>query len=240
MEPMIEIKGVSKKFILPTEKRMMLKHHIIQFYKRQEYKNFVALSDVSFSIPRGEFFGIVGKNGSGKSTLLKVISKILVPDQGEVIVRGAVSPFLELGVGFNSELTAKENVYLYGAVLGLTKRQIDSRFDSIIKFAGLEKFVHARLKTFSSGMTARLAFATAINVNAPILLLDEVLAVGDAAFQEKCFQTFERFKKEGKTIVFVSHSLSAVERFCDRAALMEAGKVVMIGDPKEVVKRYLG
>lgn len=239
MKPIIEVNGVCKSFIIPHEKMSTLKSVFVNFWKRKGYERLDALKDITFHVKEGEFVGIIGSNGSGKSTLLKILAGIYKPDKGGVVVGGKVSPFLELGVGFNGELTAKENIYLYAAVLGLTKRGIDAKFQEILDFSELHRFVNQKLKNFSSGMQVRLAFSVAIQANAPILLIDEVLAVGDAHFQQKCFGVFERFKKEGRTIVFVSHDHGAVERFCDRVMLMENGKITMIGNAKEVVKRHL-
>ncbi len=234
----IEIKNVFKVFRIPSERRSTLKEHAVGFFRRVHYDEFSALKDVSFSVKKGEFFGIIGRNGSGKSTLLKIIAGIFIPSSGSVNVNGKVSSFLELGVGFNPELTARENIFLYGAILGLCRNEINAKFDSIIQFAELEKFVDAKLKTFSSGMQVRLGFATAIQADADIYLVDEVLAVGDANFQQKCFDTFEQFKREGKTVVFVSHDLNAVERFCGRVVLVEEGMIKMDGLAVDIIRNY--
>ena len=197
-----------------------------------------ALEDVAFDIRQGEFFGIVGRNGSGKSTLLKCLAGIYEADRGSIAVEGRLSPFVELGVGFDAELTGRDNVLVNGVMLGLTRRQVRERFDDIIAFAELQEFVDAQLKNYSSGMSVRLAFSVAVQVDADVLLIDEVLAVGDASFQEKCFAEFERLKAQGRTIVFVSHDMDAVGRFCDRAMLLEQGRVVDIGDPDSIVEQY--
>ena len=197
-----------------------------------------AVDDVSVEIAQGEFFGIVGRNGSGKSTLLKCLAGIYNIDEGELHVRGRLSPFIELGVGFNPDLTARDNVTINGIMLGLTRKQVRERFDTIIGFAELEDFLDLRLKNYSSGMVVRLAFSIAIQVDAEILLIDEVLAVGDATFQQKCFDEFHRLKAEGRTILFVTHSMLDVQRFCDRAMLLEKGRVVELGDPATVTRRY--
>jgi ABC-type polysaccharide/polyol phosphate transport system ATPase subunit len=198
-----------------------------------------AVDDVSVDIDVGEFFGVVGRNGSGKSTLLKCIAGIYDIDHGELGVRGRLSPFIELGVGFNMELTARDNVMINAILLGLTRRQARERFDQIVAFAELEEFLDLKLKNYSSGMHVRLAFSVAIQVDAEILLIDEVLAVGDASFQKKCFDEFERLKGEGKTIVFVTHDMGAVERFCDRAMLLEHGRMVALGEPSKIARRYV-
>jgi len=197
-----------------------------------------AVDDVSFEVKPGEFFGIVGRNGSGKSTLLKCVAGIYGVETGELHVRGRLAPFIELGVGFNPELTARENAIINAIMLGLTRREAMARLDAIVAFAELEEFMELRLKNYSSGMHVRLAFAVAVQVDAEILLIDEVLAVGDAAFQRKCYAEFSRLKEAGKTIVFVTHDMGAVERFCDRAMLLERGKMVGIGDPGDIARAY--
>ena len=189
-------------------------------------------------IATGEFFGIVGRNGSGKSTLLKCIAGIYCVEVGRIAIAGRLSPFIELGVGFNMDLTARDNVLINAIMLGLSRREAQARFDEVIAFAELEEFIDLKLKNYSSGMLVRLAFATAIQVDAEILLIDEVLAVGDAAFQQKCFEEFFRLKREGRTIVFVSHDMYSVERFCNRAMLMERGKMVQLGEPRAVARAY--
>jgi ABC-type polysaccharide/polyol phosphate transport system ATPase subunit len=203
-----------------------------------EYDELHAVKDVTLAIAQGEFFGIVGRNGSGKSTLLKCIAGIYGVDGGRISIAGRLSPFIELGVGFNMDLTARDNVIINAIMLGISRRQARSRFEEVIAFAELEEFVDLKLKNYSSGMLVRLAFATAIQVDAEILLIDEVLAVGDAAFQQKCFEEFFRLKREGRTIVFVSHDMYSVERFCDRAMLMERGDMVQIGEPRAIGRAY--
>jgi ABC-type polysaccharide/polyol phosphate transport system ATPase subunit len=236
----IEVDGVSKTFRIPHEQRTTIKEYFLHPAHRTSYEENRTLRNVSFAIQEGEFFGVIGPNGSGKSTLLKIMAGIYQPDSGSVRVRGLLSPFLELGVGFNPELTARDNIRINGTLLGLTKKQLESRFDDIIGFAELERFVDAKLKNFSSGMQVRLAYSIAVQVDFDILLLDEVLAVGDQAFQEKCFATFDRLREQGKTIVFVSHDLASVQRFCDRALLLRSGREAMIGAAEEVVDSYLG
>jgi ABC-type polysaccharide/polyol phosphate transport system ATPase subunit len=235
----IEARGVSKAFIVPHERSLRLKEYFAQPFRERTYDRNEALKEMSLSIPQGEFFGIVGPNGSGKSTLLKILAGIYRPDSGSVHVHGAVSPFIELGVGFNFELSARDNIEINGTLVGLTRRQIAERFDGILAFAELERFVDQQLKNYSSGMLMRLAYSIAVQVPFDILLIDEVLAVGDAAFQEKCFETFRQLRSDGKTVVFVSHDLDAVKSFCDRAMLIEHGVCQGIGNPVEIVERYL-
>jgi ABC-type polysaccharide/polyol phosphate transport system ATPase subunit len=196
------------------------------------------VQDVSVEIAPGEFFGIVGRNGSGKSTLLKCLAGIYNIDGGELTVNGRLSPFIELGVGFNPDLTARDNVIINAIMLGLSRKEAVERFDDIVAFAELEDFVDLKLKNYSSGMHVRLAFATAVEVDAEILLIDEVLAVGDAAFQQKCFDEFMRLRREGRTMLFVTHDMASVERFCDRAMLLDAGRVIDIGDPQSIARQY--
>jgi ABC-type polysaccharide/polyol phosphate transport system ATPase subunit len=234
----IEAVGVSKTFWIPHEQRARLKEYFAHPLKRVAYEQNDALSDVTFSIAEGEFFGIVGPNGSGKSTLLKVLAGIYRADTGTVRIGGRISPFIELGVGFNPEFTARTNVEINGMLIGLTRKQVEERFDSIIGFAGLERFVDQQLKNYSSGMLLRLAFSVAIQVPFDILLVDEALAVGDAEFQQKCLQTFDDLRERGKTVVLVSHDLSVVNSFCDRALLLEGGRVQALGDPADVIEAY--
>jgi ABC-type polysaccharide/polyol phosphate transport system ATPase subunit len=238
MTPAVEVRGVSKTFLLPHQLRTTFKEHFLHPFDRTEYERQQALRDVSFSVDEGEFFGIVGANGSGKSTLLKIIAGIYRQDTGSVAVNGQLSPFIELGVGFNPELNARDNVRINGTLLGLSKRELEDRFDEIIAFAELERFVDQKLKNYSSGMQVRLAFSIAIQVPFDILLLDEVLAVGDAGFQEKCFAVFDDIRAAGKTVVFVSHDLGSVAKFCSRALWLEQGVVAGMGDAGEVVERY--
>ncbi len=235
----IEAVSVSKAFSIPHEQRTTIKEHFLHPFKRTQYERNQALADVSFSVEDGEFFGVIGPNGSGKSTLLKILAGIYRQDAGEVRIRGKLSPFIELGVGFNPELNARDNIRVNGTLLGLSKRELERKFDDIVGFAELERFVDQKLKNYSSGMQLRLAYSIAIQVPFDILLLDEVLAVGDQSFQEKCFATFERFQEEGKTMVFVSHDLASVARFCDRAMLLRGGVVQRIGPAHEVVDEYV-
>ncbi len=238
MFPAIEVAGVSKTFRIPHEQRTFFKEYFTHPFRGMTYERNEALKNVSFSVESGEFFGIIGPNGSGKSTLLRILAGIYVPDAGSVRVNGLLSPFIELGVGFNLELTARDNIRINSTLAGLTKRELDERFDEILAFSELERFVDQKLKNYSSGMLVRLAYSIAIQIPFDVLLLDEVLAVGDEAFQEKCFATFERFKTEGKTVVFVSHALGLVERFCDRCLLLQSGTVHAIGPPHDAIDMY--
>jgi ABC-type polysaccharide/polyol phosphate transport system ATPase subunit len=238
MAAAIEVAGVSKSFRIPHEQRTYLKEYFLHPFRGTTYERNDALKDVTFSVEEGEFFGVIGPNGSGKSTLLRILAGIYVPDSGVVRVRGLLSPFIELGVGFNFDLTARDNIRMNATLAGLTKRQLDERFDEILAFSELERFIDQKLKNYSSGMLVRLAYSIAIQIPFDVLLLDEVLAVGDEAFQEKCFATFDRFKEEGKTIVFVSHALELMERFCDRVLLLQDGIVQMVGDPELATQRY--
>jgi lipopolysaccharide transport system ATP-binding protein len=237
-EIVLSIQNISKKFVLYHEPRKSLRESIFSCFHKRSRETFFALRDVSFEIKKGEFFGIIGKNGSGKSTLLKIMAGVFVADSGSVESSGKISPFLELGVGFNGELTARENIFLNGAILGLSRAEIENRFDSIIQFAELQKFSDTQLKHFSSGMYARLAFSLAIQVDADILIMDEVLAVGDESFKEKCYNTFSKLKEEGKTIILVSHALEDIAKFADRVLLINEGKAVSLGNPTEVIDTY--
>jgi ABC-2 type transport system ATP-binding protein len=234
----IEATRVSKTFWIPHEQRARLKEYFAHPLRRVAYERNDVLRDVSFEVAEGEFFGVVGPNGSGKSTLLKVLAGIYRADTGRVRISGRLSPFIELGVGFNPEFSARTNIEINGMLMGLTRRQVAERFDAILDFAGLERFVDQQLKNYSSGMLLRLAYSVAIQVPSEILVLDEALAVGDAEFQEKCFDTFETMRAEGKTVILVSHDLGAVSRFCDRALLLRGGEVVAIGEPDDVIDAY--
>jgi ABC-type polysaccharide/polyol phosphate transport system ATPase subunit len=234
----IEATGLSKSFWIPHEQRARLKEYFAHPLRRVAYERNDALREVSFSVAEGEFFGIVGPNGSGKSTLLKVVAGIYRADAGTVRIDGRLSPFIELGVGFNPEFSARTNIEINAMLIGLTRRQVAERFDAILEFAGLERFVDQQLKNYSSGMLLRLAYSIAIQVPFDILLVDEALAVGDADFQQKCFHTFEEMREQGKTVVFVSHDLAAVSTLCDRALLLGQGRVMAIGEPDEVIEAY--
>ncbi|HEY1356039.1 MAG TPA: ABC transporter ATP-binding protein, partial [Solirubrobacterales bacterium] len=235
----IEARGLKKTFRIPTHRVDSLKERVVRPFAARDYRILRALDDVSFDVRQGEFFGIVGRNGSGKSTLLKCLASIYRADAGTIRMAGRLAPFIELGVGFNTELTARENVVLNGVMMGLTKRETKRRLDSILEFAELEEFIDLRLKNYSSGMLVRLAFSLMLQVDADVLLIDEVLAVGDAAFQQKCADAFHDMKAKGKTIVLVTHSMDTVATYCDRAMLVDDGSVKEIGDPTEVGEQYL-
>lgn len=237
-QPAITVSNISKTFKLPHERQNSLKGKLINFNKKG-YETQQALEDISFEVKKGEFFGIVGRNGSGKSTLLKLLAGIYKPDSGNIQINGKLTPFIELGVGFNFELSGRDNVYLNGALLGFNRNEMDAMYDDIVAFAELERFMDQKLKNYSSGMQVRLAFSIAIRANSDILVLDEVLAVGDANFQKKCFDYFKRLKDNKKTVILVSHDMDSVKRFSDRALLLENSQVVMIGDPSEVSDEYL-
>lgn len=236
----ISVKSVSKDFLLPHEKTSSIKSGVVNLFRKKDrtIDTQHALRDISFDIKKGEFFGILGRNGSGKSTLLKILAQIYQPTNGSVTTRGKLVPFIELGVGFNPELTGRENVYLNGALLGFSREEIDARYDDIVKFAELEKFMDQKLKNYSSGMQVRLAFSVATRAEAEILLVDEVLAVGDADFQRKCYNYFESLKKSKSTVVFVSHDMSAVREFCDRAILIEDSKLIAEGSADKIANQY--
>lgn len=236
----VVVNGLWKTFRLPHEKRNTLFEQITgTLYGKKGYEEFVALKNINFTVKKGEAVGIIGENGSGKSTLLKIIANILRSTRGSVKIHGKITPFLELGVGFQPDLTSKENIYIYGAIMGLSDKEIDARLDEILEFSGLKQFQDAKLKNLSSGMQVRLAFATAIQTNPEILLMDEVLAVGDMEFQQKCLDVFQRYLKEKKTIVFVSHDLNSVRRFCSKALLLRRGEQVVFGDTNEIIDKYV-
>jgi ABC-2 type transport system ATP-binding protein len=237
--PVIEVEAIAKTFRIPTHRVETLKERVVRPFSRGDFRELRALREISFDVQRGEFFGIVGRNGSGKSTLLKILASIYSTEQGEVRISGQVAPFIELGVGFDPDLTAVENVVLNGVMIGLSKREAERRLDSVLEFAELEDFVDLKLKNYSSGMLVRLAFSVMIQSDAEILLIDEVLAVGDAAFQQKCIDSFYEMHEAGRTIVLVTHDMSQVERFCDRVLLLRRGRIELLGEPAEVASRYL-
>jgi ABC-type polysaccharide/polyol phosphate transport system ATPase subunit len=237
--PSIEARGVQKTFRIPTHRIDSLKERAVRPFARPDYRELRALRDVSFEVHRGEFFGIVGRNGSGKSTLLKILAGIYQADAGAIRMAGRVAPFIELGVGFNNELTARENVALNGVMMGLSRREARRRLDAVLDFAELREFVDLRLKNYSSGMLVRLAFSSMIQAEADILLIDEVLAVGDAAFQQKCADVFNDMKSGSRTVVLVTHDMSSVQQYCDRAMLLDDGLLRYIGDPEEAGRQYL-
>jgi len=237
----IAVHHVSKDFILPNESTNSVKSRLISVFSGGRDKSVDiqhALHDISFEIKEGEFFGIVGRNGSGKSTMLKILAQIYQPTKGSIHTEGKLVPFIELGVGFNPELSGRENVYLNGAMLGFSEKEVDAMYDAIVAFAELEPFMDQKLKNYSSGMQVRLAFSMATRAQADILLVDEVLAVGDADFQRKCFDYFRTLKKNRKTVVFVSHDMNAIRDYCDRAALIEKSELVMIGNAQKVASAY--
>lgn len=236
--PAIQVAGVNKNFRIPLDHSTTLKYRATHPLSSSRYRDLHALQDVTFDVPAGQFIGITGPNGCGKSTLLKILSRIYEPDTGQVRIAGRVSPFLELGVGFNPELTARENIFLGGAVLGLTRRELAGRVDGILEFAELTDFADQKIKNFSSGMGVRLAFTVAIQADADILLMDEVLAVGDARFQEKCFDVFADYKRQGRTVVLVSHDLGALNLYCDRVLLLQKGEVIADGAASAVTAQY--
>lgn len=235
----IEVRNVTKSFKIYHERKSTLFDHMLGFVNRNNTsERLTVLDNITFDIKKGEMIGIVGRNGEGKTTLLRLLSRILKPDSGTIHINGSVVPFLELGTGFQPELTAKDNILLYGTLLGFTKKEMKEKMGEILSYAEIEKFADTKLKNFSSGMYSRLAFSTAIQVNPDILLVDEVLSVGDVPFQEKSFNTFMSFKKKGKTIVFVTHSLMQVQRLCDRAVFLNKGKIHSIGKPNEIINEF--
>ncbi|HEX4578489.1 MAG TPA: ABC transporter ATP-binding protein [Candidatus Dormibacteraeota bacterium] len=234
----VDVDHVGKSFRLPLDHATTLQYRVSHPQSSSRYRELRALQDVTFAVKRGEFLGITGPNGCGKSTLLKILAGIYPPDRGRVVIDGRVSPFLELGVGFKPELTARENIFLGGAVMGLSRGEVAARVGTVLDFAELEEFADQKLKNFSSGMAVRLAFSVAMMADADILLMDEVLAVGDARFQEKCFEVFGQYKQRDRTVVLVSHDLNSLEAFCDRVVLLQGGQVVVDGEPHSVLSQY--
>lgn len=237
-DPVVRVDGLSKRFRLFHERHQSLKQSLLNM-RRSTHEEFWALRDVTFDVGAGETFGIIGHNGSGKSTLLKCLTKILEPDEGSVAVTGSVSALLELGAGFHPELSGRENVFLNAAILGVPRKHIVKRFDDIVEFSGLEQFIDTPVKNYSSGMFVRLGFAVAINVDPAVLIIDEVLAVGDAEFQAKCGDKIAEFRERGKTIVLVTHAMGDVVRICQRAAWLDHGRIREIGAPNEIADAYL-
>jgi ABC-2 type transport system ATP-binding protein len=235
----IQVEDLHKSFRIPTHRVDSLKERAVRPFSSRDYRELHALDGVSFEIRQGEFFGIVGRNGSGKSTLLKLLASIYRADSGRIRIAGRLAPFIELGVGFNHDLTARENVVLNGVMMGLTPAEMRRRLDAVIEFAELEEFADLKLKNYSSGMLVRLAFAVMMEADADVLLIDEVLAVGDASFQQKCADAFHEMKAAGKTIVLVTHEMATVESYCHRAMLIADGRIQQIGDPGEVGRGYL-
>ncbi|MCX6710386.1 MAG: ABC transporter ATP-binding protein, partial [Candidatus Woesearchaeota archaeon] len=239
----IRIENLSKNFTLYHEKKTSAVDYLISFFshndRMRKYETICVLKNINLSIKRGECLGIIGRNGSGKTTLLRTIAGIIHPSEGNVKVKGSILPFIELGVGFNPELTGKENIYLYGSLLGLSREEIEEKIEGIIEFSGLQNFIDTKLKNYSSGMHARLSFSTALMNEPDIILVDEVLAVGDNSFQKRCLLKMIEFKKEGKTIVFVSHSLEQVKEICDRAVLLDKGSILMYGKASDIINAYI-
>ena len=240
-ESAITVRDVKKTFRLPHETHSGFKQYLINIFKQNKTKGYETqevLKGVSFEIKKGEFFGIVGRNGSGKSTLLKLLAGIYTPDSGAIETSGTLVPFIELGVGFNPELTGRENVFLNGALLGFSRQEIETMYDEIVDFAEIERFMDQKLKNYSSGMQVRLAFSIAIKAQGDVLILDEVLAVGDEAFQRKCLDVFENYKATRQTVVLVTHDMAMVKKYCTRAVLISEGKIIVEGSPHDVSEEY--
>jgi lipopolysaccharide transport system ATP-binding protein len=238
-EVAIKVENVSKTFKIPHEKISTMRGAFVGAFRKKTYEKFKALDNVSFEVKKGEFFGIIGRNGSGKSTLLKILAGIYQSDNGKIQINGRISPFLELGIGFNSELSGRDNIYLNATILGLSRKQIEQKFNEIVAFSELERFIDQKVKNYSSGMQVRLAFSVAIHANRDVLLMDEVLAVGDVNFQSKCMEEFNKYRDMGKTVVLVTHDIGTVQRHCDRVMLIRNGNIEMIGNPQEVGNKYV-
>jgi len=236
---MIAVQNITKEFAIPHEKTKTLFHKLTSVFRpAYEYEKLFALRNVSFHVEGGEFVGVIGRNGSGKTTLLRILAGIYYPTSGSYTINGEISPFLDIGVGFQGDFSCRDNIYISGALLGFSRREIDSRFKQIMEFAELERFADAKLEKLSTGMRVRLAFAIAIISDAPVLLVDEVLAVGDTLFQQKCRREFWKFKASGKTVLFVSHDAATINEYCDRALVMEGGQVVHESDPGQAISYY--
>ena len=236
----VRVANISKRFRIPHQKKTTLFQNIIGLVKRQmDYEEFWVLKDINLEIKQGETLGIIGRNGSGKSTLLKILARVLYPDSGTIDINGKVASFLELGVGFQPELSAAENVYIYASIMGMSRKQTARIYESIFDFAELKRFENMKLKNFSSGMYLRLAFSTAVQAEIDILLIDEVLAVGDEAFQAKCMARIDDFKEQGKTIILVSHDLNWIKSLCTRTMLLESSRIIAIGETEKVLEQYL-
>ncbi len=234
----VSIKNIHKEFILPQSKNATFKQTVVNIVKKNNKVTQKTLDGISFDIYKGDFFGIVGRNGSGKSTLLKLIAGVYSPTAGAIKINGGLTPFIELGVGFNPELSGRDNVFLNGALLGFSRKQMMAMYDEIVDFAELGPFMDQKLKNYSSGMQVRLAFSIAIKAKNDVLIFDEVLAVGDEAFQRKCLDVFENYKASGQTVILVSHDMETVRQYCTRAALISEGKLIDIGDPRKVANKY--
>lgn len=232
----IQFRQVWKKF--KRGRKLLLKEALLDIFKPGSTETFWALKNVSFDVLKGEMLGIIGANGSGKSTILKLIVGVMVPDKGEVKVKGKIAPLIELGAGFHPELSGRENIYLNGAILGVAKKSLDRKYNDIVEFSGLSDFIDTPVKHYSSGMYMRLGFAIAVHTDPDILLVDEILAVGDTAFQKKCLQRIEQFKRKGVTILFISHDLDVVSKYCDRVLYIDEGEVKKEGITEEVLKEY--
>lgn len=239
-QTVISFQNITKQYPVTNIFDQGLKGYLLNIHKNlfAPSKTYQALSGISLDINQGEFFGLIGRNGAGKSTTLGLIAKVIHPTQGEMTVKGRVAPLLELGAGFHHDLTGRENIIINGILLGLTRRQIENKIDDIIEFSGLIDFIDKPMRTYSTGMYMRLGFSVAVNIDPEILLVDEVLAVGDEQFQQKCLTKMKEFKENGTTIVFVSHDLTTAEKVCDRIAFLEKGKLIMVGSPAEVIKCY--
>lgn len=240
-EPVIRFENVAVLYRVPRERVSGIKEYTVRWLQRRlKYEEFWALRDISFDVARGEIFGVIGRNGAGKSTMLKVMARVLHPTKGRIVMRGKVAPLLELGAGFHPELTGRENIYLNSSLLGFSRKQVDSLFQSILDFAEIGDFIDSPLRTFSTGMVARLGFSVATCIRPDVLLVDEVLSVGDSSFQEKCLQRMNSYQQQGTTIVIVSHSMETIKSFCSRALLIDRGQTVALGDVNEVVQHYTG
>jgi ABC-2 type transport system ATP-binding protein len=235
----VKISNLSKNFKIPAEKRRSIRERFASFKFKSQYKHLSVLKNINLEVQPGEWLGIVGPNGAGKSTLLKLINNIYEPDKGQIKINGRIIPFLELGVGFNPELSAKDNIFLNGTILGMTRKKIKQKFNHIVNFAGIKPFINLKLKNFSSGMNLRLGFSIAIQAPGDIFLLDEVLAVGDHQFRQKTKKVFRHMKRQGMTVILVSHEQNQITDVCDRAIWLEKGRIVAKGKPKDVVKKYL-
>ncbi len=235
----IRVRQVSKNFLVPHQKIDSVRGLFVNLFTPNTYEKFSALDDVSFTIKKGEFVGILGHNGSGKSTLLKCLANVYNPDEGAIEIDGQVSPFLELGIGFNPNLSGRDNIYLNATILGMSKQEIDQKFNDIVEFSEIGRFIDQKVKNYSSGMRSRLAFSVSTHANRDILLMDEVLAVGDVRFKDKCMELFKTYKKKGKTVVLVTHSTNIVREHCDSALLLHKGKIVNSGDVDDVVDQYI-
>jgi len=238
MSLVIKLTNISKTFKIPKEKMDSLQERLLNFKFKSDKRPFYALSNINLQVKSGEWLGIIGPNGSGKSTLLKLIAGIYEPDKGQIEVNGHLVPFLELGVGFNPDLSAKDNIFLNGVILGMTRKKIQRKLNTIINFANIKPFVHQKLKNFSNGMQIRLGFSIAFQTPGDIYLLDEILAVGDYQFQRKANKVFKHMKRQGKTAILVSHDLDHIRKYCDKAIWLDHGKIINYGTPKSVINQY--